>query len=407
MNMNSTTLRASLTWILLLWAAACSDAAEPTPRHDEQRGASKPPAFVLAANVDKSAFIGTWDGERAGEYRNTRAHEVASYPYVFVRDATVIVSQNKDSDEVLRFEIERDGELTPGGTLRAPARSTPSMVVFASPDKAYVSLPSAGKVLAFDPNTMEELATIDFNGPDWAVSEEDAGDENPDPGALGVRDGKLYVGLAQLKNEYTAHRGVHLAIVDIETDTIEKVLSDERGKLAESGGEVDRIFTDEDGDLYVYGAGSYGFDPEQSHGFLRIKAGESEFDPDYELDVGAVELDVPGGRMDYLNHLIYGGNGVVYATGNVPALASDPPDYAKDHTFQAVSVDLPAGKLTLLDLPRSNGYSGAIAQVGDRLLVAVASEEAIGVFELDLETGKASKQPVVKTMGYVSAIRGI
>lgn len=71
---------------------------------------------------------------------------------------------------------------------------------------------------------------------------------------------------------------MYMAIVDITTDRIEKSFRDTREGLAQSGGEIDRVYLDERGDLYVYGGASYGFEPDQAHGSLRIRAGETEFD---------------------------------------------------------------------------------------------------------------------------------
>jgi hypothetical protein len=389
----------SICNLLALAALAVACNVEGSSEGAERTGA---PRFGVLANVEKSAFVGLWDGELSGQYDNRDAYEVASYAGLFVRGRNLIVTQNNSSDEILRFTVDDSGALRPGGSLLTDPQSLPNAVVFDTPSLAYVSCLNSGKVLAFDPNDMSLLGTIELAGKGLGAGEEDMADDNPDPGAMALRDGRLYVTLAQKKNQVLSHPGMQVAVVDPGTYEVESVIEDPR--LAQSGGEIDRIYLDEEGDLYVYGGASYGFDPTQSHGFLRIRQGESVFDPDYEFDLGALELDVPGGRIDYLNHMIYGGDGIAYAFANVPGLASNPPDYVNDHTFQAVELDLHKKTIRLLPLPHSNGYSGTIALDGSRLIASIASPAGVGFYAYDVESGEGSARPLVTTAGYVSQL---
>jgi hypothetical protein len=393
-----TRVTTAMAWAVCL-IGGCGDSGPTDPG-----GSTAPEPFVLVANVENSAFVGTWDGTPSGTYTNAAAHEVAPYSFAYARGRTVIVTQNYQSDTIQRFEIGDDGKLSPSAALQAPPQSTPSGLLFASDDKAYVSLPGSGKVLAFNPTTMALIKQIDFLGPTYARAAPGMDDQNPNPGALGVRDGKLYVALAQQTTMYTNFASMDVAIVDMATDTIEKVISDSRG-LAQTGGELDRIYLDDNGDLYVYGAASYGFDPTQAHGFLRIKQGETEYDPTYIFNLTEATVDVPGGKVDYLNHLTYGGNGIAYCTGNVPALASNPPDYSKDHTMQPFAVDMRNRTVTVLPLPVANGYSGAVAwHDGGNLVFALGAAEGVGLYLFNPATGVTVTMPSVTTQGYVSTI---
>jgi hypothetical protein len=389
-------LRTPSLLVLVALTSACGGEDTPGTTNTGE------PRFAVVANVERSAFVGVWDGELSGQSNNSLAFEVGTYPELYLSGKNLIVPQNNSSDEVLRFVLGDDGQLTPQGSLRADPQSQPTAVLFASPEKGYVSCTYSGKLVAFDPNSMTKLGEIDFTGQGFGVDEEVTEDDNPDPGAMALRDGKLYVTLAQKKNQVLSHPGMYVAILDAETDAIQEVVNDTR--FAQSGGEIDRIYLDEVGDLYVYGAASYGFDPTQSHGFLRIRDGEFAFDSEYDFDLGALELDVPGGRIDYLNHLIYDRDGVVYAFANVPGLASNPPDYVNDHTFQAVEVNLYEKTVKLLPLPYSNGYSGTIAMDGQTLIAAIAAREGVGFYTYDRSSGTASPRPLVTTVGYVSQL---
>ena len=401
MNKHTHRLAARGALALLASIAGCGGgkSSNGTPPADGGMSA----LYVVVSNVEKSAFIGTWDGARPGHYTNANAFEVGVYPFAYVSGRTVIVTQKDAADVILRFELGDDGALTPGGQLAVPAKSTPGAVRFASADKAYVTLAGAGKVWAFNPTTMTLIKEIDLNGPMFAPSKVGTDDQNSNPDVLGLRDGKLFVGLTQVKVSPITYPGVTVAVVDVATDTVDKVIQDRRG-LAPATAAVDQIFPDETGDLYVYCGASYGYAPGQSHGFLRIKSGETDFDPTYLFDVSALALDVPGGKTDYFLHLAYAGGGVAYGTVDVPGAASSPPDYAKDHTMQPVMVDLYARTVTKLPVPMSNGYSGAVEIDGDTALFALAAVEGVGIFPFDLVTKSAVTAPAVTTDGYVSTL---
>src|SRR5688500_7929828 len=172
------------------------------------------PRFGVVANVEKSAFVGVWDGELSGQYENSLAFEVGTYPELYVSGRNLIVPQNNSSDEVLRFVLGDDRKLTPQGSLGADQQSQPTAVLFASPEKGYVSCMYSGKVVAFDPNNMTKLGEVDFTGQGFGVDQEMNEDDNPDPGAMALRDGQLYVTLAQKKNQVLSHPGMYVAILD-------------------------------------------------------------------------------------------------------------------------------------------------------------------------------------------------
>ena len=64
--------------------------------------------------------------------------------------------------------------------------------------------------------------------------------------------------------------------------------------------------------------------------------------------------------------MTYAGSGTVYAVGDIPALASNRPDYVNDHTFQALKVDLNAKTISTIAIPASNGYATGVQNMAIR-----------------------------------------
>jgi hypothetical protein len=95
----------------------------------------------------------------------------------------------------------------------------------------------------------------------------------------------------------------------------------------------------------------------------------------------------------------YFGNGIVYATGNIYALASNPPDYVNDRTYGSFKVDIINKTITKLDIPYSNGEAASVGIFENQVLFGIAGTSAVGIYSYDPATNKASTSPVVTTQG--------
>jgi DNA-binding beta-propeller fold protein YncE len=375
--------------MLTCLGSACSD--------DKDEAPTSAGDLLVVANLEKSAFVGT-TSMSGGVHDVSGSHEVGTYPEVSLRGRRVLVTAR--GDEVLSFTHEPDGSLAKGPTLPLPAGSRAIGTLFASQDKAYVSLSGAGKVLVIDPRSMTRTGEID-------LSSLGAGDMNPDPAALFIRGGKLYIGLWQETGANNWRPEATLAIIDVATDTLDKSISDGRLGMASSTDDANGGFIlDDKGDLYVYCVGAYGFDPRHRHGFLRILAGQTEYDSSYVFDMTDLPADVPGKKIDYLHLFQHAGGARVFGTGNVPAESSKPPNYATDFTMQIVDIDLTKKTMVAVPLPRSTGMSGALELVGGKLVVALAAKAGSGLYVYDFAGGGfADKMPRLPTQGSVSVVR--
>ena len=84
---------------------------------------------------------------------------------------------------------------------------------------------------------------------------------------------------------------------------------------------------------------------------------------------------------------------------DLPALASNPPNYAEDRNFQAVRVDLSARQVTALPLPPSNGIGSGVAMNNDQVVFGLSTATGVGLYTYDPATGQTSTTPVVTTTG--------
>lgn len=219
---------------------------------------------------------------------------------------------------------------------------------------------------------------------------------------LFLRDDLLFVGLGEFTTPPTGAKGAHILLIDAKTDIPIKKITDNRLTCATAIG-AGGMFVDEKNDLYIPCWGSYGFDPTHYSGLLRIKSGETEFDPDYCFNLSTMTFDgVQGGKLQYVMTYHYTGNGEVYFFGYCPAFASPTPDFINDKTNYSFKGDLYNCTAEVLNLPRSNAYSCAINHVGDQVLFGLATESnGVGLFAYNRNTRTCSPAPVINVQGTV------
>lgn len=358
--------------------------------------------LVTVPVADKTAFVGTIKDLTVGSYQNENARQTTTRTFAFTYKDYVFCTPRKLGDVFKRFRRTTSG-LVPDGELTLPSGANSSNIVFVDDNKAYLNYGGLGKVQVFNPTAFTLTKVIDMTGPKYAV-----GDNNPDPVNMHLRNGKLYVALSQYKIDEISYDSAFVAIVDVATDAIDKRIFDKRASTAGGHpGMFGNMFTDEKGDLYMNCIGSLGTLPGARQGMLRIKAGETEFDPTYFFDFTNLKIDgVVGGGLNFVFSMIYTGNGVAYARGENPALFSSVPDYINDRNLEALKIDVYNKKITKqANIPNTTGYAADLCLYKGKIVFCTTSKDANGLFTLDLATGEASKTAVVNVQNFPWCIR--
>ncbi|RPE05486.1 hypothetical protein EGT74_24180 [Chitinophaga lutea] len=339
------------------------------------------------------AYLGTRSDFSKGTYNNANARQVVSYALAQVYGNDVYLIEARSGDKVKKYTRNMDGTLQEAGSLVMPAASFPYCIAFESAVKAYVSLGNTGKIAVINPATMTQTGLIDLTP--YAL-----GDASPDPGVMVYKNGRLYVACLQTSDGYTSMHPAQVLVIDVAGNYGITSITDNRATYAGNASSSGSMFFTENGDLYVLCMSSWGFVPGQKCGFLRIKNGDTKFDPAYFFNISDyVVANIPGSHLDYLHRVEYAGNGIVYATGNIPKLMSNPPDYVKDKTFGAFRADLQNKVLTKLDIPYSNGYAACVLPYENKVYYGMSTNTGVGIFSFDPATNTTSVGPVVSAQG--------
>jgi len=380
--------------------ASCDKDKKDDPQNDD--GALHKIAVQTTINTQATAvaYLGTFADFSVGSYTNAKARQIeddATDHQIYGGD--LYIADGRGGDKLTKYSRRADGTLEETGRLTIPAASWPYSTAFQSADKGYLTLNATGKVLVFNPKTMEKTGEIDLT--EYAI-----GDASPDPSAILYRDGKLYVACLQSSDVMTSAHPAQILIVDLADNNKITSLTDARSAVASDMHTWRSMFFDEKGDLYVLCMASWGAIPGQKAGLLRVKKGETEFDKDYFLNVSDYSVpDIQGNKILHLNRISYAGNGILYATGNVAGLMSNPPDYINDYSFGAFKIDLASKTITKLGLPYSIGYAISVLHHEGKVYFGLSTKSGVGIFSYDPATNTASDRPIVSTEGNPRALQ--
>ncbi|MDR0698592.1 MAG: DUF4374 domain-containing protein [Tannerella sp.] len=351
-----------------------------------------PEPAAAAANYAYSVIVG--DNSYVGVFDNFEDISSLNNSNSFVHAKSALLYPYKDYLYVLEFESneklvqyrKKDGDLELVKTLSLPAQSYPVGLTFKDDKTAYLSLAYTGQMLVV--NT-EDLS-ITGNPVDFTPY----GLENcfVAPGQAIIRDGLMFVSLAQYIAVNYPSPGAYIAVVDVATNQPVKLISTQLSSNTCALDYAGDPFVDENGDIYFCSIGGYGYIPGDKEGFLRIKKGETEFDESYYFPIADKTISgVPGNAANYVYQKAYMGNGKVYGYANIPGAASEIPDYTNDRSMQPVVIDIYAKTIERLELEPSVGWSCCIAKTGDKLVWGMLSTQGAGLYLYNPATRQTDK----------------
>lgn len=327
-----------------------------------------------------------------------------SYPMVIGQDVYVFPSYSKamDKNELIRYR-RTNGVLKKMGTMPLPANNSANNIVKLSATKAYLSLAGLGLIYIFNPETMQKTGEIDLTS--LGIQ-----DKNPDIGIMIERDGYVFAGLSQMVGGWTSpadYKQADVAVIDSKTDKLVKMISEKTSGFSQATRPIDpkSLFMDENRDIYISCIGNFGMVAGHKGGILRIKKGETDFDPTYHWTITGAPIEGEEKTGAFAATICYVGNGKAYGYVEIP-------DYYKPgetgHTSlsnRAVVYDLYNQKMKKIEgLDLSNGYGVLVSKYKDGLVISNASSTTKGIYYLDPKTDKINPTPMITTVGNPMAI---
>ncbi|GAB3902635.1 DUF4374 domain-containing protein [Larkinella knui] len=226
------------------------------------------------------------------------------------------------------------------------------------------------------------------------------------PSGMKVRDNKAYVSyyLQNRTNQQTTNTDTaYVAIYTYPAFTLEKIIKDVRTGPAGASNSSNGLIKTENGDLYTVASSGYTFSQRtKPSGFLRIKNGETAFDPSYFFNLD----EISNNRKIY--YCQYLGNGLVLAElGRFPTVNGQ---WAyEDVNLSVVIIDLNAKTVKEVSggIPAHAGQGGITLSVpvenGKTYLPVTSYTDGTYIWEIDIATATA-KQGAKVDAKYVTGI---
>ena len=316
---------------------------------------------------------------------NSSSTELAQFAAVYTDGSSIFTAGFGAPATMGKYVFNSAGEATLDQRIIIPGSNSFSAIEIINQVKAYAVVGGGlSRAVEFSPSEMRITGEIDLS---------DAGDGFFYSDMI-VRDNTLFIAL----NDFGGSGEAKVAVVDLSTNKLEKVISDGRtttlfGTLTSS-----IMVQDENGDIYVQGSGLFSG---KASGILRILSGETEFDADYFFDLGAAT----GGSCFGLYHF---GNGATFTAvsendDNWFGFDGDNPSfrYRKiDLTARADRGDLAASLPNMFAASRTMFFTQISA---DEVLFPMAGKDEDALYSYIISSGEVSKK-ITSTSGYVSGL---
>jgi hypothetical protein len=345
-----------------------------------------PDLAVVTIIDDITGFVNMIDGATDTNVTNANGVEVDASSGLFAYNGYLYTTGSRGNDKIAKYAVNTDNSLTKVAEINVyeSGGSIPTCIIFVDDTKAYLMLAGVGELLVFNPFDLSITKRIDLSAYAMDADGEFGGDDhNPEPSGGVIRDGKLFLALAQFDafTTWQCRGKASLLIIDVATDEILKHISDDRTCNSGVTSPNNGLILDEKGDIYVVNTASFGYYPGMNAGILRIKNGEDEFDPDYYFSItNLTDLDVPGGVASYAYNNAYLSNGEMYTTLLVPGLTSNPPDYINDKNYVPYMFDLWNQTVTKLAMPSTNGWGSHMIKYNDDIIFGMATVNGTGLY---------------------------
>ncbi|MBX2923860.1 MAG: hypothetical protein KF746_16800 [Chitinophagaceae bacterium] len=336
-------------------------------------------AFAVVGGVAPSLttyIIGTAD-LNFSHLGNTNAAEQPSSASMWHYKKAVYVTAFGAPASMVKYEFDDKGIAAQKQKLVVPGANTFSSIEFISDDVAYASVGGGlARVVKFNPTTMQITGEINLNSilKPAATSTFYLG--------MKARGGKLFLGV-YYGGSLELLTKAYMAVINLETDAVEKLIEDERtAAIFQGGSSANGIEVDENGDMYVMGVGS----PSRPSGILRIKKDATDFDPDYFMN-----LDEVTGNSCRNLRLFNNGLAFVNRVVNV----ADPYELdGANYEFYQIDITNKASKGKVGNLPVIWGSStGIIRKYSEgELLFSVSGETENAIYAYNIANGSLTKK---------------
>lgn len=373
--------------IMLLTIVAVISSCKPGSKVDPDVKVNYAIATVGGAYPSQTTYIQGLSDLGTTHLTTSNATELANWGQMWTYKNMMFVTRFGAPATMFKYTFDAKGKAVESGKIVVPGANTFSTLQFVDDHKAYASVAGGlARLVVFDPTAFQITGEVNLG----AIQKPNA----KSVWYLGaaVRDSLLYWGVNYSDATGASFDTAYVAVINMKKNTVMRLLADPRTCMIFSGGGASSGFTmDTNGDIYVMGFGSSASSNPAAHapsGVLRIKNGESEFDPSYFFDLrSAIGNDCMG--------LYHFGNQLAFTCRMEDE--KDPWEYINNKpNYKFYRIDLRSATSfgAVEGLPKVFGSSATLIRKFDdeHLLMNVSAENEKAIYEYNITTGSIRKK---------------
>jgi len=328
---------------------------------------------------------------------NDKAIELSGSSSTQVYDGFIYATPFGAPANLIKYSVSNDSFPEEQQRIVVPGANTFSTIYFKDETLAYATVAGGiSKLIIFNPSSMRITDEVSLTA---VTSRFPEATRTYYPDML-ERDGKLYMGVHYENNFVPVNDSAYVAIIDLGTNEVEKILSDGRTGMIFGGQDSNSgMALDANGDIYVQALGTTNAGGSSPSGILRINNGETKFDQNYFFN-----LEEAVGNICY---------GIKQSSGGrtFTANVQDETDFWEYQTgqpqFNYVEIDLSTQTSlgAVPGLPTTYGSRRMIIHEMDEqnLLFTIATNSENAVYQYDLSSNTSSRF-FISTGGYITGL---
>ncbi|GAA0196444.1 hypothetical protein GCM10009122_61070 [Fulvivirga kasyanovii] len=388
--------RAAFFFLSALACVACSDDDGPaaTPEAEVNYAVST----VSGAWPDVTTYIQGIENLDLTSVDNSNAIELTGSASTVAYGKNLFATPFGAPANLVKYTFNSEGLPEEEERVVVPGANTFSTLHFVSETVAYGTVSGGiSKLIIFNPATMRIEDEISLSAVTSRVPEATRTYYLD----MLERDNKLFMGVHYENNFVPVNDSAYVAVIDLSTNQVEKVIADGRTGMVFGGQSPNSgMVKTSNGDIYVQALGTTNAGGSSPSGVLRINNGETTFDQDYFFNLEEATGNICIG--------IYRTSSGQSFTARVED-ASDFWEYATGQPqFRYYKIDLEgkASEGAVSGLPVTYGSRSMIMheESGQSVLFSIATNDENAIYRYDLSSDSATKL-FTSTGGYITGLQ--
>ncbi|WP_103863604.1 hypothetical protein [Aquimarina sp. I32.4] len=342
-------------------------------------------AVVSGAGDVKTTFLQGLTNLNTTSIDNKNSTEVGQFSSVYSDGKAMFTAGFGSPATMKKFVFDKEGKAVLEQEIIIPGSNSFSSLEILNETTGYATVGGGiSKVIQFDPSTMRITGEIDLKDVGDGIFYSD----------MVIKDTNLFVAL----NDFGGSGTAKVAVVDLKTNTLSKIITDDRTATLFNTLTSEIMTVDAQGDIYIQASGLFSDKPS---GVLRIKNGQTDFDTTYFFDLGAAF----GKTCFGLYHFGEGATFTIISENDDNFFGTD----GANPVFRYQKIDL-AGTKKVGDLETSLPNTFAASRTSfmkktsdDEVLFPISGTEEDALYSYKISSGSVTKK-MVSTSGYITGI---